>query len=375
MDQKSSSDTKSAKLGGGNTNTFVANTNIIDLGSRRQQSAGVNMNRTPTNKNKGKTSRNEYKESIPFEYNKEINANKIDQKSTPSRPSREVSPVSHFMSPTLSSKQRISNQKNKKNKAKVQDLYNIEDLGKKSSIESELSRKLDMDKVDQEKEIASYMDRITEQKQRAAKLTKKKTGDSYTPSEEYRSYNSNSMKGSFKSGQNVNESQEEVSQGNTNTPGFRISEETSKLSNPDVKNNDFKKYNDKEINEIVHTMSDRKSKAVPKSKVDKKHKKANTNFNRDMIMKEEKKYKALESPVRSSFSIISPSKENMESPIKDESSKGHQEHVSLLHHPNMLFNDASSIKYSIDNQNMSNFSLPSIAAEAIKPRFDSLDGM
>lgn len=333
------------------------------------------MSRTPTNKLKGKTSRNEYKESIPFEYNKEISANKVDEKSTPSRPSREVSPVLHFMSPTLSSKQRISNQKCKKNKAKVQELYTIEDLGKKSSIQSELSRKLDMDKVDQEKEIASYMDRITEQKQKAAKLSKHKAGDSYTPSEEYRSYNSNSMKGSFKSGQNINESQEELSQGNTNTPGFRISEATSKLSNNEKKSNDSKKNNSKGKNDVVHSMSDKKPKAIAKSKIDKNTKKANTNLNRDMIMKEEKKYKALESPVRSSYSIISPSKENMESPIKDESSKGHQEIVSLLHHPNMLFNDASSIKYSIDNQNMSNFSLPSIAVESVKPRFDSLDGM
>lgn len=63
------------------------------------------------------------------------------------------------------------------------------------------------------------------------------------------------------------------------------------------------------------------------------------------------------------------------SPEKEESSKGHQEIVSLLSHPNMLFNDASSIKYSIDNQNMSNFSIPSLTGEVMKPSFDGLDGM
>lgn len=62
-------------------------------------------------------------------------------------------------------------------------------------------------------------------------------------------------------------------------------------------------------------------------------------------------------------------------PLKDESSKGHHEIVSMLSNPNMLFNDASSIKYSIDNQNISNFSIPSITAEVVKAKFDTLDGM
>lgn len=61
---------------------------------------------------------------------------------------------------------------------------------------------------------------------------------------------------------------------------------------------------------------------------------------------------------------------------KIDSSKGHQEIVSLLSNPNMLFNDASSIKYnSIDHQNMSNFSIPSITGDIMKPKFDGLDGM
>ena len=63
------------------------------------------------------------------------------------------------------------------------------------------------------------------------------------------------------------------------------------------------------------------------------------------------------------------------SPINNESSKGHHEIVSLLSNPNMLFNDASSIKYSVDNQNISNFSIPSITADTMKAKFDSLDGM
>lgn len=63
------------------------------------------------------------------------------------------------------------------------------------------------------------------------------------------------------------------------------------------------------------------------------------------------------------------------SPIRDESSKGHHEIVSILSNQNMLFNDASSIKYSADNQNISNFSIPSITADVVKAKFDTLDGM
>jgi hypothetical protein len=155
-----------------------------------------------------------------------------------------------------------------------------------------------------------------------------------------------------------------------NTPGFYMNEVASKLSTIE-KNDDSKKYTDREMEEIVYTINDKKSKKISKSKIEKKHKKANANFNN----REEKKYKALESPLRSSYPTVSPSKESNKSENKGEGAKGHQEIVSLLHNQNMLFNDASSIKYSIDNQNMSNFSLPSIAANANKPTFDNLDGM
>lgn len=51
-----------------------------------------------------------------------------------------------------------------------------------------------------------------------------------------------------------------------------------------------------------------------------------------------------------------------------------QEHKSW-NEPHNMFNDASSIKYSQDNQNLSNFSIPTLAVETMKPRFDGLDGM
>lgn len=87
--------------------------------------------------------------------------------------------------------------------------------------------------------------------------------------------------------------------------------------------------------------------------------------------------KVIESPVRSGKKKRSPGiqKYTEDSPIQEDSSKEHHEIVSLISNPNMLFNDASSIKYSADNQNMSNFSIPSLAGEGSKARFDSLDGM
>ena len=112
----------------------------------------------------------------------------------------------------------------------------------------------------------------------------------------------------------------------------------------------------------------------PDKKESKRGKKGSRQMNKEMEMKQENKYKILESPVRSGHPVIE-SKAHKESPIKDENSQEHQEMVSLLSNPNMLFNDASSIKCSIDNQNMSNFSIPSISGEPFKATFDSLDGM
>lgn len=95
--------------------------------SRRQQSLGEkNSARTPISKPSGKTPRNESKEHIPFEYQKSSTPNnKNEDKRTPSR-QRLVNPRLHFLSPTVSSKHKQSNQKSK-NQPKPM-LYSNEDL-------------------------------------------------------------------------------------------------------------------------------------------------------------------------------------------------------------------------------------------------------
>lgn len=100
-DNKSGSDTKSA------TN------DPAKKGGRRQQSLGDKAaRRTPIAKNKGKTPRNEFKESIPFEYQKDsASGKKGGNKRTSSRSPRDSSPKLHFMSPTACSKHKQSNQK------------------------------------------------------------------------------------------------------------------------------------------------------------------------------------------------------------------------------------------------------------------------
>jgi len=131
-----------------------------------------------------------------------------------------------------------------------------------------------------------------------------------------------------------------------------------------------------------------KQKPIPKEMIEmkkmvknsaKKSKKSSRQTSKEIEISQEKNFKAAESPVRSSKPLLSPKEDKdnsqRESPLKDESSKGHHEMVSLLSNPNMLFNDASSIKCSVDNQNMSNFSIPSITGEPFKATFDCLDGM
>lgn len=132
----------------------------------------------------------------------------------------------------------------------------------------------------------------------------------------------------------------------------------------------------------ISDTSSPKKKASPKKTTSKRkdsnrRSKKNTRISKEIEIKQNKKMKVLKSPVRSGKKRRSPEthKSQEDSPIKDESSKGHHEMVSLLSNPNMLFNDASSIKYSVDNQNMSNISLPSLAVEGTKAGFDSLDGM
>ena len=97
--------------------------------NRRQQSLRQKtIPRTPTNKQKQKSPQLGYKDSIPFEYQKESISGKKEEKRTPTRSSREVSPNLHFMSPTTSSRVKRSNKKKVQNRNKSKKLYTIEDL-------------------------------------------------------------------------------------------------------------------------------------------------------------------------------------------------------------------------------------------------------
>jgi len=97
--------------------------------NRRKQSLRQKaIPRTPPNKQKQKSPQIGYKDSIPFEYQKESISGKKEEKSTPTRSSREVSPNLHFMSPTTSSKVKRSNKKKVQNRNKPNKLYTIEDL-------------------------------------------------------------------------------------------------------------------------------------------------------------------------------------------------------------------------------------------------------
>ena len=187
--------------------------------------------RTPTNKNKGKTQRANQKDSIPFEYKKEsISAKKNESdKRTPSRSSRDISPNMHFMSPTQSSRHKRSNQKNLNKKNMPKKLYTVEDLEGAKKTTKEVSKKLHIDKVDREQEIASYMDNTSE-KVNSSKIVRHHTDEGYIPERDIKSNKTHSLKGSFKSAQNPDDSHERSLKGNLNTPVFQQDVHASKLS-------------------------------------------------------------------------------------------------------------------------------------------------
>ena len=135
--------------------------------SRRQQSVGIKPNSsTPISKTSGKTPRLDYKERIPFEYQKSSTPNnKYEDKRTPSR-QRNTNPRLNFLSPTVSSKHKQSNQK-PKNNPKPQ-LYTIEDLDQnriEELKENEISKKLDMDKIDDEGGLTTGYQNYEEEKE------------------------------------------------------------------------------------------------------------------------------------------------------------------------------------------------------------------
>lgn len=98
---------------------------------RRQQSVGEKANtRTPVQKNAVKAPKPELKDRIPFEYQRNsTSGKKQDNKRTPSRP-RDVGTRLNFLSPTVSSKVKQSNQK-KNSKSKDTKVYSVEDLNNK----------------------------------------------------------------------------------------------------------------------------------------------------------------------------------------------------------------------------------------------------
>lgn len=287
------------------------------------------------------------------------------------------------MSPTASSKHRQSNQKKKGQKVQPQNFYTIEDLeGHKTHRPQEVSKKLDMDNIPQDQRYSTqhqHYEDEEEEKEDINKFVEQHIHENYaTAGRGSQDEFSSARKVSPKKSRQITDSHEKPLKGNFNTPGFNTQDVgASKLSTIE-KFDDSKKYNDNEIEEIVHSMSSKKGKAIPKTKIEKRGKSAIEPFSPQS--KKTPLYQTItkqETPVAVSKPKLSShiQKQRSDSPIKDESSKGHHEMVSLLNNPNMLFNDASSIKYSVDNQNMSNFSIPSITGEAIKPKFDCLDGM
>lgn len=267
--------------------------------------------------------------------------------------------------------------KNKKTKVQPQTLYSIEDLqGNKGSQDLEISKKLDMDKAEHEKALFTHQD--TDPEPDVYHYVGHHVDDQdIITSEEMHKKIAHSLKGSFKSAQNPNESRDGSLRGGLNTPGFNTNDiGASKLSTIE-KLDDSKKYNDNEIEEIVHNISGKKQKPIPKSKLKKGTEKSSKQFSNEKSKKPrfEEEKKAVPMKHSQSHKDRSIEKPREESPFKNESSKGHHEIVSILNNPNALFNDASSIKYSVDNQNMSNFSIPSITGDMNRASLDALDGM
>jgi hypothetical protein len=214
--------------------------------------------RTPVNKNKMKIARNEVKDRIPFEYQKDSASGGKHKKSTPRRP-RQISPRLHYLSPTMSSKHRQSNQK-KATKAKEQKLYTIEDL-QGGEGQHEVSKKLDMDKIEEEKgPILNYPQDKDTRDEEGIILT---GTDSYIQtmgSYDIDQKKASSLKASFKDNNLIYDSQERSLKGHLNTPGFNTNDGiASKLSTIEKAENS-KRFKDKEIEDIMYNMSASKNK-------------------------------------------------------------------------------------------------------------------
>lgn len=280
------------------------------------------------------TPKNENKNQIPFEYQKEGSAsgkrNKGSLTQRTSGRSNDASPKSRFLSPTMSSKYKQGNGK-KKVKAKERQVYTVEDLESNSNKppkhDLKVTKRLNMDNIETEDRhmTTGYRAFEYEQDEEIQKLIEQQEDDS-----------------------NLDELQEELPVRQESEP-IKVEEYKSTSEIGKKFDDEFDTYQHKkdksrystELNEehyLVHNEHGLPKKTTPSKKGQKDS---------------SKHY----------------------SPGKEESSKGHQEIISLLSNPNMLFNDASSIKYSIDNQNMSNFSIPSLTGDIMRPSFDGLDGM
>jgi len=276
------------------------------------------------------------------------------------------------MSPTANSKQKLSNQK--KPKVITDDkLYTVEDLGGKSPKDTK--KALDMDKAEEEKCTISPSD----YKEDGVNLLI--GSDSYIKtidSCDHDNKKSSSLKASFKGNDQMDESEEKSLGEHMNTPNFHANEDAASKVSAIKRFEDSRPFKDNSIKDIEQNNSalkDKKKSNTLKGQK-KRGKQSNKHFSREYNKKAElDQYNESPASVKNKPFSIATEKNAAESPIKAESSKGHHEMVSLLHNPNMLFNDASSIKYSVDNQNMSGFSIPSIAGEAARPKFDCLDGM
>lgn len=346
--------------------------------SRRQQSLGEKAGRAKAIENQS-TPKLLNKVHTPFEYQNKSgtpsNKTKKITKRTPPNRSNEVSPRMRFLSPTMSSK---SKQSNSKKKEGPKQLYTVEDLEGQNQNEHQSDEKQEDSKVSKRLNMENPHDN--------QQLITGYKAFEYEQDDDHHQ-NLQQLIDEGKNELDIIEnldSEEEEDKVQTELQSSKYpqnSSQSSKLSNSknfaqSVKQN----YNSKELDarhegvksrysaeiqedisfpsqilEVPRRSSPPKIKPIEDSNIIK------SNENSDFMRKINRHSKQ-----------SSPDK--MDSKI--ESSKGHQEIVSMLSNPNMLFNDASSIKYnSIDHQNMSNFSLSSIAGEMLKPRFDGLDGM
>ena len=333
---------------------------------RRQQSLGDKLARKAAPKSKLATPKNDKnKVTAPFEYSKnnlsETKGEHSDKR-TPNR-SKNASPKMRFLSPTMSSKSKQSATKNSKNKAK--NLYTIEDLenraqyspgGDGNTYQPNLSNSKHSNDNSAEKSAQNVskklnMDHVEPSKQDHKLVTGYKAFE-YEQDEHEKNFQ-NLMNGKIIGLKQLNYTYldtEEEAENELPEPAIQSNKHIPK-ANIDAK------YNSDEFQDF--------DKDALKNRY-------STEF-RDEISFPEHINEIPKQVTPPKLRMLEESKNS--SPGKNDS-KGHQEIVSMLSNPNMLFNDASSIKYnSIDNQNMSNFSLPSLAGDIMKPSFDGLDGI